>query len=391
MTSTKPPLWTKDFIFTALANLFLFFGFQMLIPTLPVFVEQQGGDDLAVGLVIGLFTVSALLIRPVTGYALDLMNRRIVLMVGLTVFLLSTVGYYGLTSVILILWVRFIHGIGWGIATTSLGTLIAEIIPAERRGEGMGYYGLSGNLAMALAPLFGLYIIDQYGFSLLFLFSGLCTVLAFLLSQGIHYKQPEKPETGKPAQWTQMLERKALFPSFLMLLFGVTYGGIVGFITLFGSEVGIRNVGWFFLGNALMIMAVRPVAGILFDRKGHGWVLFPGVVAALMGLVILSMAKDLVDLVLAAVLYGIGFGAIQPSLQAWTINRVPPFRKGAATGTFFSAFDLGIGGGAMVLGVVAQKTSYAQMYLVSSAFLLLFLVVYVLQVYRERKQQHQTS
>ncbi len=388
--ATESPLWTRAFILTTLSNLFLFTSFQMLIPTLPIYVERNGGDELAVGLVIGIFTVSALLTRPFAGKALDTLGRRKVMVIGLIIFILSMAGYYWVTTIFLILSLRVIHGVGWGITTTTFGTVISDIIPPERRGEGMGYYGLSSTLAMALAPLFGIWLMEKSGFGWLFFLCTLLAIFSFLISQTIHY--PDVPasasveENKQRSKLDDLLEKKALFPSFLAMMLGVTYGGIVTFITLFGQEAGIVNVGWFFLANALMVMLVRPIAGKLFDRRGHVWILLPGAFFTIAGLLLLSYSSSVPSLIFASLFYGIGFGAIQPTLQAWTINRVAVNRRGAANGTFFSGFDLGIGAGAMALGFVAKSASYAAMYRVSIIFIVLYLITYIFYLLKQKKQ-----
>jgi len=382
-------LWTKEFIGITISNLFLFLSFQMLIPTLPVYVEESGGDELAIGLVIGIFTISALLTRPFAGKGLDTVGRKKILVIGMIIFVLSVAGYYWFATVFLILVVRFIHGIGWGMATTTLGTMISDIIPAARRGEGMGYYGLSSTLAMALAPMVGIWVMNEFGFGILFLTATIFGHLSIILFLCVPYQEPQMKQE-KVAQfslWKGLVEPKALFPSLLVLLLGVTYGGIVSFITLFGADVGIRNVGWFFLFNALMVMIVRPVAGKLFDRKGHKWVLYPGAFFSIIGLILLSYTTTVSTLIAASVFYGIGFGAIQPSLQAWTINRVSPQRRGTANGTFFSGFDLGIGAGAMLLGIIARYTSYAMMYRISVVLMVIYLVIYSYHVVQEENRK----
>ncbi|MCY9670831.1 MFS transporter [Paenibacillus alginolyticus] len=375
----RKPLWTKAFLITSLSNLLLFFSFQMLIPTIPSHVSQLGGNDVQVGLVIGIFTISSLLTRPFAGRALDLFGRKHVLLVGLAICALTIAGYSYMAAVTLILAARFVHGIGWGMSTTSLGTVIADIIPSERRGEGMGYYGLSNTFAMALAPLTGLWLMHSYGFPRVLLISTLLALLSLFSSLFITYTKPLPVEKSaiRPNLMDRLWERTALLPSVLLLFTAICYGGIVTFITLFGHEAGISNVGWFFLCNASMVLIVRPITGMLFDRKGPEWVLLPGALFTLVGLLLLSYAHSEANLAAAAICYGIGFGSLQPALQAWTIARAAPNRRGAANGTFFSANDLGIGLGAMVLGAIANISgSYALMYRYSTVLILVFMLIY---------------
>lgn len=387
------PLWTKDFILLSLSNMLLFLGFQMLLPTLPVFVSEHGGSSTEVGLVIGLLTLSAIVIRPFAGIALDTLGRKAVLAIGSLICIAAMGGFIASATVFIVLLFRFIHGIGWGISTTSYGVIASDIIPAARRGEGMGYFGLGTTLAMALGPLAGIWIMNNYGYTALFTSCFVSTILSLVCTQFVKVPQllkETKAQDGLESSiWSKLIEKQALFPSLLVLLLGVTYGGIVSFITLFGKETGIENVGWFFLINAVSVFVIRPVSGRLFDRRGHFWVLFPGALFSVAGLLLLSLATTTGLLICAAVCYGIGFGSVQPSLQAWTINRIEPHQRGAANATFFSAFDLGIGGGGMLLGAVAGVSSYAQMYRYSIAFLAVYLVLYLLYMAKQSKKQEQ--
>ncbi|UKS30307.1 MFS transporter [Paenibacillus sp. HWE-109] len=375
----QKPLWTKAFLITSLSNLLLFFSFQMLIPTIPTHVSELGGNDVQVGLVIGVFTISSLLTRPFAGRALDLLGRKHVLLVGLAICALTIAGYSYMAAIALILAARFVHGIGWGMSTTSLGTVIADIIPPERRGEGMGYYGLSNTFAMALAPLTGLWIMSTYGFPRVLLISTILALLSLFSSLFITYNKPQPLEKSAqpPKLIDRLWERSSLLPSALLLCTAICYGGIVTFITLFGHEAGISNVGWFFLCNASMVLLIRPITGILFDRKGPAWVLFPGALFTIAGLLLLSYAHSELSLAISALCYGVGFGSLQPALQAWTIARAEPSRRGAANGTFFSANDLGIGLGAMALGAIATSSgSYAFMYRCSTVLIIIFILIY---------------
>lgn len=410
ITNVKPALWTKAFIMVTLSNFFLSLSFYLLLPTLPIYVAEKGGDSFAVGLVISIFTVSALLTRPFAGKALDSVGRSKVLFIGLLIFIASTLGYYWMATVLLILVLRLVHGIGWGIVSTAYGTIASDIVPRQRRGEGLGYFGLANNLGVAFAPLIGIWLVNQFGFLSLFSFAVSMGIVAFFLIFSINYQQDGKSnhdqeieenqapqenredEKGKRVQlesnvlnlFRGLVEKEALFPSTLMMLITITYGGIVSFITLFGLEVGIENVGWYFLANALTLMLIRPLAGILFDKKGHRWVLIPGALFSALGLFVLSSTQSVLGLITAAILYGVGFGSIQPSLLAWTINCVSVSKRGSANATFFSAFDLGISVGALVLGIVAEQTSYSQMYFISMLAVLLFFSIYITYLLKQK-------
>lgn len=185
----KERIWTKDFTLICFANFFVFLGFQMTLPTLPLFVEELGGNDQLIGLVIGIFTFSSLIMRPFAGHALESKGRRFVFLIGLAVFVLS-VGVIGfITSIAFLLILRLVQGLGWGFSTTASGTIATDLIPQKRRGEGMGYFGLSGNLALAFGPTLGLALIGNISFTSLFLICSLLGLAAFILSSFIKYKQ----------------------------------------------------------------------------------------------------------------------------------------------------------------------------------------------------------
>lgn len=357
----REPLWTSSFIFLSLSNLSLFIAFQMLLPTLPVYVQQLGGTEAMAGLVIGVFTVSAVLIRPLAGLMADIYGRQLPFFLGLGIFALSVFGYNWVPTVALLLALRFLHGLGWGLAGTSAGTVAADIVPKNRLSEGMGYFGLASTLAMAIAPAIGLWVIKTLGFSLLFYSSTGLTLLALALAMLIKYRKNLPPAT-RPG----LLEPSAFGPSLVIFLVTMTYGAIVSFIALDAGQKGISNIGIFFTIYALTVALVRPVAGVWADRFGSDVAIVPGLILVGAAMLVLSQAKSLSTFLVAAGMYGLGFGAVQPSLQALVVRDLPPQRRGTANGTFYTAFDLGIGVGSTLWGALAQGTGYDLMYLIAA-------------------------
>ena len=366
-------LWTRNFLLICLSNLATFMGFQMLMPTLPVYVDFLGGKESEIGLVIGFFTVSAVIIRPVAGKGVDTSGRKGIYLLGLLVFTLSCLLYNWTYTIALLLLVRFLHGFGWGTSSTAAGTVVADVIPKQRLGEGMGYYGLAGTIAMAVAPAAGLYLINEFSFPVLFYASTGLATLAFLLGSLIHYrKMPAARAETKGA----LFEKCAFRPSLVIFFVTMSYGSVVSFLALYAGEKGIANIGVFFTVYAVTLALTRPVSGMLLDRKGYDVVVYPGMVAIAAAMLLLSRAEYLGMFLLAGVFYGIGFGSVQPSMQALTVRNVAFHRRGAANGTFFSAFDLGIAVGALLWGAVSQAVGYSQMYLWTTLPVLTALILY---------------
>lgn len=211
-------IFSRDFVFIWLANFFVFLGFQMTLPTIPIFVNELGGSDQLIGIIVGIFTFSALLFRPYAGHALESKGRGKVYLFGLILFVVSVGSFGFITSMGMLIVMRIVQGIGWGFSTTASGTIATDLIPPARRGEGMGYFGLSGNLALALGPALGLTIAGTISFTFSFLICAVLGLIAYLLALNIGYKKVEDSlDNTKPARF-DVLEKTAINPSILLFL-----------------------------------------------------------------------------------------------------------------------------------------------------------------------------
>lgn len=381
----NPKIWTRNFTLICLANFFVFLGFQMTLPTIPLFVEQLGGNDQLIGFVVGIFTFSALLLRPYAGHALETKGRKFIYLTGLGIFVLS-VGSFGFaTSLLFLFFMRIIQGIGWGFSTTASGTIATDIIPASRRGEGMGYYGLSGNIALAIGPTLGLALAGKISFAMLFLICGIMGFIALILSSNIKYKQVEEKQ-AKHAKW-DIYEKTALPPSILLFFITVTFGGIASFLPIYAAQSNISGIEWYFLLYAAALMLSRTFAGKLYDQKGHEAVFIPGSTLIIISMCLLAWLPNSIILYAAAILYGLGFGTIQPALQAWSVKESPPNRRGMANATFFSFFDLGVGIGAILFGQIAHWLGYSSIYIVSAISVVISVLIYIKMLISNRKNK----
>lgn len=378
----RSKIWTRDFILICLANMFIFIGFQMTLPTIPLFVEHLGGNDQMIGFVVGAFTLSALLIRPYAGRALESRGRKFVYLTGLAIFVLS-VGSFGFAGGMAFLFLlRFIQGVGWGFSTTASGTIATDLIPPERRGEGMGYYGLSGNIALAVGPSLGLILAGILDFRELFLICAGLGLAALLLSSVIRYKKVEKVQKATALNF---YEKSALQPSILLFFMTVTFGGIASFLPLYTAQKDISGIQWYFLIYALALLLTRTFAGQLYDKKGHRAIFIPGALLILFAMLLLSWLPNQGSLYVAAALYGLGFGTVQPGLQAWAIEKSPRNRRGMATATFFSFFDLGVGAGALLFGQIGHSFGYGSIYLASAISVFISILYYLVLLKKEGK------
>jgi MFS family permease len=340
-------LFTKNFILTSLSTFTLFTSFYFLLITLPFYIQKLGGSESEIGYIIGVFTISAVFLRPFIGREVDKRGRKKLLVAGMVVFLLSMMLYNYTTDVTSLLLLRIFHGIGWGAATTAASTLIADIAPSSRRGEAMGIFGMASNVAMAIGPVLSIILLKAYDFQVLFIVCSAIALLSLLLVLPISEEIVIRPKTP-------LFSKEALFPSALMFTISLTYGSIVSFLPLFQEKQGIANAGIFFSVFAITLILVRTLAGKLSDIKGRKFVIVPGMILITLGLFFVATANSLTAFLVAALLYGLGFGLFHPTMMALLVDRVSPQGRGAAMGTFTAAFDLGIGVGSIIMGIVLQ-------------------------------------
>ncbi len=374
----KERLWTRDFLLLCVVNFFMFSGFFVLLPTLPIFVvEALGGREDQVGLIIGIFTVAAVLARPASGVWLDLWGRRRVMIWSLALFVMASSAYLAAFSLIFLLLLRFFHGAAFGMSTTAAATVVADRVPSSRRGEGLGIFGTSTMLAMTVGPALGMALLRHGSYSLLFLVGAGLAVLAFLLSFPIRYPVAEAPPEEEVRGFKRWIEVRAVPYSVSLVGPAIVYGGVVSFISLYAIELGNPQMaGGYFVVYALALVLSRVVSGKIYDRRGPDYAVLPGFLLYLLGLLALGFAGGPVLFYAGAGLIGFGYGAIQPSVQALVIGAVPAKRRGAATATYFIAMDAGIGLGSFILGLVAGWWGYRSIFLAGSLFVLASMAVY---------------
>lgn len=370
----KTKLWTKNFIMITAINLLIFFGFQVILVTLPLYAKTLGAGDSYIGWITGVITISAVAVRLMAGTLLDRWNRKIILATGIGITVLATLSYGWMTALALILVFRFIHGIGWGFATTATNTMAADIIPQDRMGEGMGFFGLSSSIAMSFAPAVALLFFHRISFQEIAFYSAIMIALSFILIPLFPYiYEREKRISETKESW---YEKNALIPSGIMFFVTGSYGIVLSFIAIFGGERGIHNIGVFFTALSIAVLIVRPLSGKLFDRYGHKIIVSISLLLLTTALWLLSVSNTITLFIISAVLYGAGFGSIQSALQTAAVITALPYRRGAATATFYIGFDMGIGIGSVLGGMISTLFGYGRMYQIFALSLMAVFLVY---------------
>lgn len=384
----KEPIWTKPFISLFFTNLSVFIVFYGLVSTLPLYAKDAlSRTDEEAGLLMTIFLLSAIIVRPFTGKLLDLAGKRKMLWISLFFYLICTILYYFITPFEGLLALRFFQGVWFSIVTTAAGSLAADIVPVTRRGAGLGYFVMSTNLAVVIGPFVALFIIQSYSYDALFIMMSVLIIIGALAAVLI----PDVKVEGTAVQskrftWNDLFEKKAMPIALLASLIAFSYASVLSYLSIYAQEKGLLPLAsFFFVVFAAVMLISRPFTGKIFDEKGPAFILIPGFVLFFLGLLILAFMNSGGLFLLAGACVGLGYGALVPSLQTLAIQSTSHNRSGYATATFFTLFDTGLAIGSFVLGIVAVQLGYRNVYLLSSLLVLAVLAFYLVTV-RKRRQ-----
>ncbi|WP_018393575.1 MFS transporter [Bacillus sp. 37MA] len=381
MNQSRPKLWTKDFIIVSSVNFFLTLIFYLLMVTLAVYaVNELDASTSQAGLISGIFIIGTLIGRLFIGRIMDSIGRKRTLFIGLIFFTLTTLLYFVNFGITFLLINRFIHGIALGVASTATGTIVAQIIPATRKGEGIGYYSMSATLATAIGPFIGLYMSQHTSFQMIFSFCLALGIISLITAFFVYVPALEastKNAETKGFNLSSFIEPKALPIAFITLAIAFCYSSVLSFISFYAIEIDLVNTAsFFFVVYAAAVLASRPFTGRLMDVKGANFIMYPAFLIFGAGMLLLSSADKSITLLLAGFLIGLGFGNMQSSTQAIAVKLTPPHRMGLATSTFFIFLDAGLGFGPYLLGFIIPLTGYSTLYVIMGVVILATTVLY---------------
>jgi MFS family permease len=381
----KPKLWTKNFIGIAIANFLAFTTFYYLLVTLPIYTLQElKGKDSDAGLIVTIFLIASIITRPFAGKWIERIGKYPVFLIAFFIVCVSSFFYFMSQSVSALLMLRFFHGIGFGMATTATGAIVADLIPESRKGEGMGYYGLTLNLAMVVGPFLGLTIMQNSGTNAMFLINALLAI--FALIAGFFVRIPKKlatqnvrDELKKNKGAKSLFEVSALPISLVSAFFALAYSSIVSFVSIYAKEIGLAEAAsYFFVVYAIVLLISRPFTGKWFDLYGANKIIYPAILLFAVGTYLLSVSTSSLLFLFSAALIGLGWGTIFPSLQTIAIQIAPTEKRALATATFLSTFDFGFGIGSFLFGLATVKIGYGSLYFYSTFLILAGIGVYYL-------------
>ncbi|MDM5210629.1 MFS transporter [Peribacillus sp. NJ4] len=381
MEQSRSRLWTKDFVIVSSINFFITLIFYLLMVTLAIYaVNELDASTSEAGLISGIFIIGTLIGRLFIGRFIDSIGRKKTLFIGLIFFTLTTLLYFVDLGIGFLLVNRLIHGMAMGMASTATGTIVAQIIPATRKGEGIGYYSMSATLATAIGPFIGLYMAQNTSFQVIFSFClalGLISLITAFFLYVPALKVTAKVTESKGFKLSNFIEPKALPISFITLVLAFCYSSVLSFISFYAIEIDLVNTAsFFFVVYAVAVLLSRPFSGPLMDRKGSNFIMYPAFMIFGVGLLLLSISTNSFTLLAAGFLIGLGFGNMQSSSQAIAVKLTPPHRMGMATSTFFIMLDAGLGFGPYILGFIIPVTGYSTLYVILGVVVIATSVLY---------------
>lgn len=379
--SNQTKLMTKDFVIIIVINFLVFLNHLMILSTFPFFVSYLGYSDSVSGICATIFSLIAVICRPFIGWLLDNGKRKAILVFGLLGMALMPLGYlliYSvLTSIVLAVIFRMAHGISLAFSNTSTSTIATDIIPKSRFSEGMGMFGMATALATSCAPAIGEALMKR-GFTVLFIFAA--AIMAASLILLAYLKTPKIDVTKKQFKAKDLVDKDALPASAVVLVFLLTYGALENYTLKFAAENEKITLsgGLYFTIMAVMLFLTRILIGKVADKKGEEIFVYTCNLSMLIALLLLAFIPSNASFIISAALSGYAFGGIEPALQAMAVNIAPPDKRGAANSTFLCAYDIGIGLGGGIAGVLIDNAGYNKIFLIIAVANILSVAIYVL-------------
>ncbi len=385
----KESLFNKNYLLLSLVNLVTALGFSMITSIISPYAVSIGAGLTLAGFLTGVFSISALFVRPFTGAALDILNKRNMCIFSTAMICVSFLGYGLVQSIPMLLFFRVLHGMSFGVSSTSVMALVCEYIPKERLGEGLGYFGLGQVVSRIIGPYIGIELKDKIGYQSLFVLIALTTGLAILILLTIKVEKKEYKsikEIGSSIQLSNLIEKDCIVYALIAGLFSLANGVTASFMVLLGEERVINNIALFFSVNAIALAVLRLVVGKFIDREKLMPIVIMSLIVSGVSMVMVGNASGLTAILIAAVLKAIGQGTGQLSLQSACIKKVDATRVGVATSTYYIGADIGQGLGPIIGGKVSELYSYKTMFYFVAILMVVGIIVFIPYQIRESRR-----
>ena len=356
-------LWNANYLRTWVANFMIFFSFMLLTPLMPSYLSEVfGADKQTIGIVLSGYTLTALMIRSLSGFLVDSFPRRIVLMTSYFLFALCFAGYLVAGSLLLFAIVRTLHGAPFGATTVANSTVAIDVLPSSRRAEGIGYYGLSNNIATAISPTVALLLFDRFqNYDMLFWVALLTSLLGLWSTSQVKMRERDIQRDHRPLSLDRFILIKGWREGIAMICYAFSYGVLATYIAIYGKEeLGITGgTGLFFMLLAIGLILSRLVGSRTLRQGKVTQNATVGTAISLFGYLLFAAVHNSWGYYGAALIIGLGNGHMFPAFQTMFINLAENSQRGTANSTLLVSWDIGIGLGTLVGGIVAEHVGYS--------------------------------
>ena len=369
------PLFTRRFVALWVFAFITFFSAFQLLPAIPFRIIELGGTKAQAGWFLTAYTFASAFAAPIMGTIADHIGRKRMLMIASALFIAFSLLYGAVGQIPLLLLIGIVHGALWSGLMSAASAIMSEFIPESRRTEGLAYWGLAGNMAIAAAPAVGLMVFHYGWFALCVEMALLSTVMLVWSSRlpGIEHRVDTVLPTWSEA-WDWRVIRAAL--SMAVIAFG--YGGVTSYVAIMSGDRHIEPKWLFFAVYAITVVLVRVFTARLGDVFGVGYLLYPSFAAFPVSLFLLATANSRPDLLVSAILFGIGFGGAWPAFANFIITNTDARWRARSFGSIVLAFDSGIGIGSLVTGSIIGRHSYATAFTVAGAVSCLAIPIFIM-------------
>lgn len=382
---TKEPILTRNFFCMFMAQTCLSLVMYTLITTIGEYVTASGATATIAGMVSGMYVFGGLFSRLCSGSLLEKYGWKRVAMVFLIIHFLASCAYFLADGIVLLIIIRFIHGLGFGAAANAVMVIGMASLPKSRYGEATGYFMLSTSLGVAIGPFFGGIIYDSFGgqgsFAAACILSFMCCVFMLLSDtktiEPPAVKQGRREKKERPQGIRAVLEPKAVPIAICILFMSLGYASLMSFYRLYAQSIDMtREFSVFFLIYAAVLLASRPLAGKLQDRYGDNAVCYPSFIIQTVGLFLIAVKPCMVTIVICAAGGALGYGTMNSCLNSIVNRNISNERRPYASTTYWACCDLGVGLGPVLLGAIVTACGYKAMYIAAALLTLVSLPVY---------------
>lgn len=369
----KTSIWTKGYLCAFIANVMLCFSQNSVSPLISTYAAYLGAGAVVVGMVSGLYFGVAFAARPFSGPAITKLNKKYIMIGTYTLGVITNIAYAFCGNIPLFVAARILHGIEFAFVGSLNLTIASDSLPKEKLGSGLGVFGIGGAFATILAPSMGIAVRDWgdrlwgvgAGYKAIFILASIFMLLGLIPCFIMPIKKQSKEALASLGAWYKnIVAKEAVIPAVLICCLSVSSVLYSTYMVPYAASKGIENIGLYFTVYAVVLLFSRPMSGRLVDKLGMPWIFYPGCALFIISIIIVATSNTLAMMLVGAAFAALGYGSLNPSIQATCIRTVEPSRRGVASNTNYFGVDLGFFLGPIFGGYVIKYGSYSMMYLI---------------------------